>query len=79
MFFTADCLALDLTHATKKEERRMALDYRKAAQGVLDNIGGASNVASAAHCATRLRLVIKDNSKVNKEAVENVEGVKRCR
>ncbi|MEE8885967.1 MAG: glucose PTS transporter subunit IIA [Eubacteriales bacterium] len=56
----------------------MALDYRKAAQGVLDNIGGADNVASAAHCATRLRLVIKDNSKVNKEAVENVEGVKGC-
>ncbi|MGN0434008.1 MAG: glucose PTS transporter subunit EIIB, partial [Bilifractor sp.] len=54
------------------------MDYRKAAQGVLDNIGGASNVASAAHCATRLRLVIKDNSKVNKEAVENVEGVKGC-
>lgn len=54
------------------------MDYRKAAQGVLDNIGGASNVASAAHCATRLRLVINDNSKVNKEAVENVEGVKGC-
>lgn len=54
------------------------MDYRKAAQGVLDNIGGASNVASAAHCATRLRLVIKDNSKVNKEGVENVEGVKGC-
>ena len=56
----------------------MAIDYRKAAQGVLDNIGGAENVTSAAHCATRLRLVIKDNSKVNKDAVENVEGVKGC-
>lgn len=56
----------------------MSLDYRKAAQGVLDNIGGASNVASAAHCATRLRLVINDNSKVNTAAIENVEGVKGC-
>lgn len=56
----------------------MALDYRKAAQGVLDNVGGAENITSAAHCATRLRLVIKDNSKVNKEAVENVDGVKGC-
>ena len=54
------------------------MDYRKAAQGVLDNIGGASNVASAAHCATRLRLVIADNTKVNKAAVEQVEGVKGC-
>jgi PTS system sucrose-specific IIC component len=56
----------------------MALDYRKAAQGVLDSIGGAENVTSAAHCATRLRLVIKDNSKVDKTAVENVDGVKGC-
>ena len=54
------------------------MDYRKAAQGVLDHIGGASNVASAAHCATRLRLVINDNSKVDKAGVESVEGVKGC-
>lgn len=52
------------------------MDYRKAAQGVLDNIGGPSNIVSAAHCATRLRLVIADNSKVDKAAVEEVEGVK---
>ena len=54
----------------------MALDYRKCAQEIADNIGGGSNVASAAHCATRLRLVISDNSKVNKEALENIDGVK---
>ena len=36
------------------------MDYRKSAQEVLDNIGGAGNVVSAAHCATRLRLVIAD-------------------
>ncbi len=41
-----------------------------------DNIGGGANVVSAAHCATRLRLVIADNGKVNKEALDNVEGVK---
>ena len=54
----------------------MALDYRKCAQEIADNIGGGSNVVSAAHCATRLRLVIADNSKVNKEVLENVDGVK---
>ncbi len=54
----------------------MALDYRKCAQEIADNIGGGSNVISAAHCATRLRLVIADNSKVNKQALENVDGVK---
>lgn len=45
----------------------MALDYRKCAQEIVDHIGGRENVAQAAHCATRLRLVIKDNSKVDKE------------
>ena len=54
----------------------MALDYRKCAQEITANIGGGSNVISAAHCATRLRLVIADNSKVNRAALENVDGVK---
>ena len=54
----------------------MALDYRKCAQEIYDNLGGKDNVISAAHCATRLRLVIADNSKLNTEALENVEGVK---
>lgn len=54
----------------------MALDYRKCAQEIVSHIGGRENVAQAAHCATRLRLVIKDNSKIDKKALENVEGVK---
>ena len=54
----------------------MALDYRKCAQEIYDNIGGKDNIVSAAHCATRLRLVIADNSKINKDALDNVEGVK---
>ena len=54
----------------------MALDYRKCAEEIVANIGGRDNVAQAAHCATRLRLVIKDNAKINKSALENVDGVK---
>lgn len=54
----------------------MALDYRKCAQEIVSHIGGRENVAQAAHCATRLRLVIKDNSKIDKKALENVDGVK---
>ena len=54
----------------------MALDYRKCAEQIAANIGGGANVISAAHCATRLRLVIADNSKVNKEVLENIDGVK---
>ena len=52
------------------------MDYRKSATEVLAAIGGSSNIASAAHCATRLRLVIVDNSKVDKKTLENVDGVK---
>ncbi|MBQ9233389.1 MAG: PTS glucose transporter subunit IIA [Lachnospiraceae bacterium] len=54
----------------------MALDYRKCAEEIVSHIGGRENVAQAAHCATRLRLVIKDNSKIDKKALENVDGVK---
>ena len=52
------------------------MDYRKTAQDILDHVGGSKNIASAAHCATRRRLVIADNKKVSKEALENVDGVK---
>ena len=54
----------------------MALDYRKCAEQIVSHIGGRENIVQAAHCATRLRLVIKDNGKVDKKALENVDGVK---
>ena len=52
------------------------MDYRKTAQDILDQVGGSKNIVSAAHCATRLRLVIADNSKADKGAIENIDGVK---
>ena len=52
------------------------MDYRKCAQEIFDKLGGRDNLVSAAHCATRLRLVTVDNSKIDKEALEDVDGVK---
>lgn len=52
------------------------MDYRKTAQEIYDHIGRKENLISAAHCATRLRLVISDNEKADKEYVENIDGVK---
>ena len=52
------------------------MDYNKCAAQILDAIGGKDNLASAAHCATRLRLVIADNEKVKKSVLENIDGVK---
>ena len=52
------------------------MDYKKCASEILEAIGGKENLISAAHCATRLRLVIADNSKANKQTLENIDGVK---
>ena len=52
------------------------MDYKKTAQDILAYVGGSKNIVSAAHCATRLRLVIADNKKADKTRLENVDGVK---
>ena len=39
-------------------------------------VGGRDNVRSAEHCATRLRLIINDKTKLNEKAIENIDGVK---
>ena len=54
----------------------MALDHKQAAEEILKAVGGKENIVSAAHCATRLRLVIADDSKVDKDAVDNATGAK---
>ena len=53
----------------------MELNYRKCAEEIFATLGGKENIISAAHCATRLRLVIADNSKVDIKTLENVQGV----
>ena len=65
-----------ITHKRFIKGRREIMDYRKTAQEILGHVGGSKNIVSAAHCATRLRLVIADNSKADKSAIENVDGVK---
>lgn len=52
------------------------MDYRKVAEQIYDKVGKKENLISAAHCATRLRLVIADNNKCDSKAVEELEGVK---
>ena len=54
----------------------MALDHKQAAEEILKAVGGKENIVSAAHCATRLRLVVADDSKVDKDAVDNATGAK---
>ena len=54
----------------------MAMDYGKCAKEIYETLGGRSNLVSAAHCATRLRLVTVDNSKIDMKKLENIDGVK---
>lgn len=51
------------------------MDYSKTAAAVLTGVGGEENVSSLVHCATRLRFVVKDDSKINKAAVKATPGV----
>lgn len=52
------------------------MNYGVIAKEIYEKIGKKENIVSAAHCATRLRLVIADNSKCDKKAIESIEGVK---
>ena len=54
----------------------MALDHAQAAKEILEAVGGPGNIVSAAHCATRLRLVIADDSKVDQEKIDDAVGAK---
>lgn len=52
------------------------MDYAKIAKEIYTLAGERENLVSAAHCATRLRLVIADNDKCDAKAIEEVDGVK---
>ena len=52
------------------------MDHKSVAQRVLKDVGGAGNIVAAAHCATRLRLVLKNQDKVDQAAIDNDEDLK---
>lgn len=52
------------------------MDFPKIAQQVIEKLGGKDNIATLAHCATRLRLTVHDQTKIDKEGIENIDGVK---
>lgn len=51
------------------------MDIKKCAEDILANVGGKENVKDLTHCFTRLRFVLKDRSKADKETIEHLEGV----
>lgn len=54
----------------------MAMDHAKVASEVVEAVGGAANITAAAHCATRLRLVLADEKKIDQAALDANEDLK---
>lgn len=52
------------------------MNYKKSAESILNAIGGENNIDAMAHCATRLRLVLKDESLIDEESLSSMEVVK---
>ena len=52
-----------------------SVDYRSLAGDIVERVGGKQNIASATHCATRLRLRLNDEDKADKAAIEKLPGV----
>lgn len=53
----------------------MAIDYQRTAKMLVDELGGQKNITNVTHCATRLRFTLRDEDKVNKNAVNRIPGV----
>ena len=65
----AETVTADDEYADLPQEARVAKLIEKY-------VGGMDNVRNAEHCATRLRLIINDKSKIDEKAIENIDGVK---
>lgn len=64
-------MAISTLHERKERE----MNYRKIAKDILDGVGGKTNVQHVTHCFTRLRFILNDSAKANKEKIERMEGV----
>lgn len=51
--------------------------YKQLAADIIEKVGGEDNIAEMSHCMTRLRLSLKDDQLVNKEALEQLPEVMR--
>ncbi|ALV44263.1 PTS beta-glucoside transporter subunit EIIBCA [Arthrobacter alpinus] len=52
-----------------------SVNYRTLAADILEGVGGEENIVGATHCATRLRLTLRDDAKANTAGVEKLPGV----
>ena len=51
------------------------MKYQKLAEQIVKNVGGKDNINSLAHCVTRLRFKLKDESKANTDVLKKIDGI----
>lgn len=66
----------DVESVTYRWRRKFQWTTIKVAKEVISHVGGPKNIKKAFHCATRLRLIVKDPSLADEKALESVDGVK---
>ena len=72
----ADAPAAPKAAAADDHEYDNLPDEQRVAKLIWKYVGGKDNVRNAEHCATRLRLIINDKTKIDEKAIENIDGVK---
>ncbi|MBQ1889571.1 MAG: PTS glucose transporter subunit IIA [Selenomonas sp.] len=73
---TSAAAAAESAAATDDSEYADLPKEARVAKLIAKYVGGMDNVRNAEHCATRLRLIINDKSKIDEKAIENIDGVK---
>ena len=62
--------------AERMGDNKMESREERVAARIAECVGGMANIRSAEHCATRLRLILHDKSKIDEKAIEAIDGVK---
>lgn len=73
--YTNKLITLNVSGFCFRREKDMSKKYEGLAKEIATKIGGSGNVSTLAHCQTRLRFVLKDESKADKEGVKKLDGV----
>ncbi|MEG0748413.1 MAG: glucose PTS transporter subunit IIA, partial [Carnobacterium sp.] len=67
--------SIELLPDNKKSKRHQAENYQRLAENIIRYVGGEENIDSLIHCITRLRFYLKDESKTNGDAMQDLKGV----
>lgn len=73
---TGDVILSVTKQVTQNTQMESTIQFAKEAEDIVKAIGGVNNIQAATHCVTRLRFALKDENKVDQQALENINVVK---